>query len=175
MEVIRLIADLFSLAEILWGIGGAAVAMLGWIMFGPRYKQRIADLEAALADRGSPVTVNVQGENPSPLPPLVDPTIARYRSSHELRPLLEVHTTGESFPHDRIWELHLALGERGIPWPGPGVTPAFRRAVSEEILAALRGGDQDRARAAWHTVKSREAPGAPTVRMDLADPRERDV
>ena len=72
-----------------------------------------------------------------------------------LESLLAAHTKGESFPHDGIWELHAALGKLDIPWPEPGITPELRRAIAEEILAAVRDNDLERARTAWSTVEGR--------------------
>ena len=46
MDDIQLVIDLVDLAAIAWAIGGAVVGVLGTLMFGRRYKQRIAALEA---------------------------------------------------------------------------------------------------------------------------------
>lgn len=137
-----------------------ALGFGGW--FGKNYramKDRVAALEARPA-----VNVNIETSSPrprggAPVDPTATPRISGSPDERlrELESLISAHTTGESFSHDRIWELHFALGEIGIPWPGPGVTPAFRRAISEEVLAACRDGDHERARAAWATVKARES------------------
>ena len=45
MEDFRFILDLVGLAEVVWMIGGAVVGVIGSLMFGRRYKERIAALE----------------------------------------------------------------------------------------------------------------------------------
>ncbi len=55
MEEIQFLVDLAGFAETVWAIGGAGVAMLGTLLFGRRYKQRIAKLEAKLQQ---PTVVN---------------------------------------------------------------------------------------------------------------------
>ena len=50
MEDLKSLLNLVDLGKAVWAIGGAVstsvVAVLGWLIFGPRYKQRIAVLEA---------------------------------------------------------------------------------------------------------------------------------
>lgn len=150
MEKIQSILDLVALGEAVWAIVGAAITTLGWIVFGSRYKQRIAALE----NRPS-VVVNMersgrlQGHPPNFDPVAAVPTIP----FADLGPRIAVFASGEEWSHADIWALHTMLGEHGIPWPGPGITPPFRRAISKELLSACQEGDLNRARTAWATVK----------------------
>ncbi len=133
-----------------------AVAMVGISGFiGWRYRELKREI-AALRGSASPVTVNVLPERPHPQgSALIDPT-AQPRSPDapeaRLRALelqIEAFASGQRNDHAGIWELHIALGEIGIAWPGPGVTPEFRRLVSAELLAACQQGDLETARASW--------------------------
>ena len=132
--------------------GGVLIALWRWFM-GHKFQGQI---DALRAGQSSPVTVNVRSERPSPQgPALVDPT-AQPRSSGDpiarlraLEPLIETFASGGRNDHDGIWQLHLALGEIGIAWPGPGVTPEFRRLISSELLAACRSGDLEGAKSSW--------------------------
>lgn len=59
MEGVQIVVDIVSLAEALWAIGGAVgglvAGVLGTLMFGRRYKERMAALEA----KASAPVVNV--------------------------------------------------------------------------------------------------------------------
>ena len=128
------------------------IVLWRWFM-GHKYQRQIDALRAA---QSSPVTVNVRSELPNPQgPALVDPT-AQPRNSGDpivrlraLEPLIESFASGGRNDHAGIWELHLALGEIGIAWPGPGITPEFRRQISSELLAACRSGDLEGAKSSW--------------------------
>lgn len=136
-------------------VAGVMIVLWRWFM-GHKYQRQI---DALRAGQSSPVTVNVQSERPNPQgPALIDPT-AQPRSSGDpnarlraLEPLIESFARGRRNDHVGIWELHLALGEIGIAWPGPGVTPEFRRLISTELLAACRSGDLEGARTSWARV-----------------------
>ncbi len=132
--------------------GIVMVALWRWFM-GQKYQRQIDSLRAGLS---SPVTVNVPAERPNPQgPALIDPAV-RARSPdlpktrfREMERQIKTFAMGEENRHDKIWDLHIVLGEIGIPWPGPGVTPEFRRAVSKELLVACQAGDMEAARSAW--------------------------
>ena len=151
MEKIQSILDLVALGEIVRVVVGAAITMLGWIIFGPRYKQRIAALE-----NRSPVVVNVersgnsQGYSPNFDPAAAAPAIPVADLGDRMLQYSQVEKSGAMMTYGH---LHSMLGEHGIPWPGPGITPPFRRAISKEILSACQEGDLNRARMVWATVK----------------------
>lgn len=70
MEDVQFVIDLVGLAEALWAIGGAVIGVLGTLIFGPRYKQRIGALEAEIAAmKARPVinqTFNYNAAAPDP-------------------------------------------------------------------------------------------------------------
>ena len=132
--------------------GGVMIALWRWFM-GHKYQRQIDGLRAGLSP---PITVNVRSEQPNPQgPTLIDPAV-RVRPSdppetrfREIECQIKAFAMGQENRHEKIWDLHIILGEIGIPWPGPGVTPEFRRAVSKELLAACQAGNMEAARSAW--------------------------
>ena len=166
-------------AEQVWAWIGKELAVFGlrWLVvlaillgfggfIGRRYKELKREI-GALRGSQSPVTVqNVFGIersgttkliDPAAHPKSFDPPEARFRA---LEPQIEAFAEGAQNRHDRIWELHIALGDIGIAWPGPGVTPEFRRAVSKKLLAACQNGDIEAARTAWARAQPKEKPNA---------------
>lgn len=139
---------------------GGLATMLGTIIFGPRYKQRIAALEKEAAAKSGNVTqsivqnIGTEASQPN-APPLIDLT-ARPKSTgapevrfRALEPLIEAFASGQLRDHDAIWEMHYALGEIGIAFPAPGITPEVRQRISAELLAACRQGNMEAARSSW--------------------------
>ena len=109
------------------------------------------------APRSSPpVTVNVlpEGRNRQGTPS-IDPTShltvpgwpeERLRA---LVPALIPFVEKNLHTYDEIWAVHIALGELGVSWPGPGIDSKFRQRVSALLLEACRNGDMEAARSAW--------------------------
>jgi len=133
------------------------------------HKKRFAELERKIESKasGTSVTVNLEGQSHGV--PLIDAAVSCDVSHQELMKMVKAHTQGNNFPHDQIWETHIALGQHGIPWPGPGITPEFRCAISREIYAALETNDMERARFAWSRQRPVQPNGLPPSRKNDDD------
>lgn len=165
--------------EQVWAWIGKEIAAFGlrWLVvlviffgfggfIGRRYKELKREI-ASLRGSQSPVTVqNLLGIERSSTTAVIDPAVypkslvppeAQFRA---LERQIEAFAEGTQNRYDQIWELHIALGDIGIAWPGPGVTPEFRRAVSKKLLAACQNGDMEAARTAWERARPKEKSGA---------------
>ena len=121
-------------------------SMIGYLLFRRRHKA--SEKKADARHREIMESLPMIGQPPAKE---LNPDAALDRLQH-LEPQIAAHSHGEQFSYDDIWSLHYALGDLGIAWPGPGVPPAFRRAISTELLAASKERNMKRACAAWRNT-----------------------
>ncbi|MDE0209493.1 MAG: hypothetical protein OXJ64_06380 [Boseongicola sp.] len=131
-----------------WHLAWVVPAVLLTVFFGRRFRQRIEALEER-----HPITIQnvLGGSQPSPVEATSKLTTTGTKEDRlqELATVIEPFTEPSRHDYKDIWPVHIALGELGVAWPGPGIDPQFRRDVSDLLLDACRKGDLEAARSAW--------------------------
>ena len=125
-----------------WIVVGVVVLGFGGFI-GSRYrhlKNEIANLKSA---QSQPSSTAVDSTSHLTVPGAPEDRLRM------LAPALVPFVEKNRHNHDAIWAVHIALGELGVSWPGPGIDSKFRQRVSALLLEACRNGDMEAARSAW--------------------------